>query len=234
VHRTAGTLRVFRSCSELGQFPVSKLFSPQPPVTHTVRRLQQSSEEDEMKLTARIDNDIKSLERYFHRLFDVLREAIVENASVPMEPQDVDAVESQAVYHRFDQFIKPDMLINIYNLLDFWLKEICSYHKRKNNLKLEYKDIKGNNELHTYKKYLIEYVGLDLTSAEDSYNRLDELRKLRNIFIHSGGHIPENKEQEFSKIDGITLYGSLVVVEEKYIWDALEYAKSYLFTTTNA
>ena len=104
-----------------------------------------------MKLTAQIDNDVKSLERYFHRLFDVLKEAIVENESAPMEIQDIDTVESQATYHRFDQFIKPDMLINIYNLLDFWLKEICNYQKRKNKLKLDYKDIKGSNELHAYK-----------------------------------------------------------------------------------
>jgi hypothetical protein len=39
VHRTAGTLRVFWACSALWQFPVSSLFSPQPPVTQTVGRL---------------------------------------------------------------------------------------------------------------------------------------------------------------------------------------------------
>ena len=187
-----------------------------------------------MKLTARIDADIKSLESYFHRLLKVLDEASLESASAPLEAQDAESDESQATYHRFDHFIKPDMLINIYNLLDFWLKEICRYHKFKNKLNLEYKDIKGNNELHTYKKYLTEYVGLDLSIADDSYKHLDELRKIRNVFIHSGGHIPENKEEEFSKFDGIIIHASLIVVEEKYIWKMLGYTKSFLLTAANA
>jgi hypothetical protein len=36
VHWAAGTRRVFWAFSELWQFSVSKLFSPQPPVTLTV------------------------------------------------------------------------------------------------------------------------------------------------------------------------------------------------------
>ena len=37
--RTAGTLRVFLALSELRQFPVSKPYSPQPPVTRAVGHL---------------------------------------------------------------------------------------------------------------------------------------------------------------------------------------------------
>jgi hypothetical protein len=151
-----------------------------------------------MTLTARIDYDIKCLEHYFQRLFDVLGEAILENASTPINAQDVDAIESQATYHRFDQLIKPDMLINIYNLVDFWMKEICKCHKLKNNLNLEYRDIKGDNELQAYKKYLVDYAGLDLTTAEDSYKRLDELRRIRNVLIHSGGHVLGDETIKFS------------------------------------
>lgn len=184
-----------------------------------------------MMITTQIDSDAKSLERYFHKLFDVLKEAIAENTSAPIELQDMDATESQAAYYRFSHFIKPDMLINIYNFLDFWLKEICNYQKRKNNLKLEHKDIRASNELHAYKKYLTEYVGLNLTSADDIYNQLDELRKIRNKFIHNGGHISDNEASEFSRIDGITLYGSLIIVEERYIWKTLENAKSYLLVS---
>jgi hypothetical protein len=187
-----------------------------------------------MTLTARIDYDVKCLENYFQRLFDVLGETILEKVSTPMKGQDIDATESWATYHRFDQHIKPDMLINIYNLVEFWMREICKYHKLKSNLKLEYKDIKGDNDLHAYKKYLADYAGLDLTSAEDSYKRLDELRRIRNVLIHSGGHVLGDETKNFSKIKGITLTGSLLVVDDKYIWSTLAHAKNYLFITAQA
>ena len=77
-----------------------------------------------MTLTALIDNDCRCLERYFHKLFEVLQEAIAEGRTAPLELQDADASESQATYHGFSQFIKPDMIIDIYGLVDFWMKKI--------------------------------------------------------------------------------------------------------------
>lgn len=55
-----------------------------------------------------------------------------------------------------------------------------------------------------------------------------------DVLIHSGGHIPTNKEQEFSKIDGIVIVGTLIVVGENYIWTMLEYVKNYLIAAANA
>jgi hypothetical protein len=44
---------------------------------------------------------------------------LAEEKAAPIEVEDADADESQATYHRFSHFIKPDMLMNIYSLLDF-------------------------------------------------------------------------------------------------------------------
>src|SRR5205085_339814 len=146
-----------------------------------------------MTLTAQIDSDCKSLNRYFHRLFELLQEAIAEDKAAPMEVEDADADESQATYHRFTHLLKPDMVMNIYSLVDFWMKQICMYQKTKNNLSLSYTDIKGNNDLHAYQKYLAIYAGLDISAAQVSYRQLDNLRKVRNQFIHSGGHVRDEQ-----------------------------------------
>jgi len=133
-----------------------------------------------MKFTARIDYDFKCLNRYFEKLFDVLQEAIAETRNAPMSAQDIDADELQVTYHGFAHYIKPDMVMNIYSLVDFWMKRICEYQKIKNNLSLGHKDIKGKNDLDAYQKYLIKYAGLDLTSVQSSYEYLDDLRTIRN------------------------------------------------------
>lgn len=187
-----------------------------------------------MRLVARIDCDCKHLENYFYKLFDVLQKAITEDQNVPLEAQNIDANESQATHHGFAHFIKPDMLMNIYSLVDFWMKEVCDAQKKKNNLRLSYKDIKGKNDLHGYHKYLTKYAELDLNSIQLSYQHLDNLRKVRNQFIHYGGHVLSSKEQDFSGINGIQLCGSLIVIEDSFIRTALDHAKKYLSAVAQA
>ena len=181
-----------------------------------------------MKLTARIDTDCRCMESYFHKLFVLLEEARAEDEAAPIEVHDYGADESQATYHGFSHFIKPDMLMNIYSLVDFWMNEICEYHRKKKNLSLGSRDIKGKNELQARHKYLSTYAGLNLSTVQVSYKRLDDLRKVRNTFMHGGGHVPSDRELEFSAINGIMLSGSLIGIENNFIWSTLEHAKKYL------
>lgn len=182
----------------------------------------------EMKLTARIDTDCRCMESYFHKLFVLLEESRAEDEAAPMEAHDYGTDESHATYHSFSHFIKPDMLINIYSLVDFLMNEICDYHRKKKNLSLGTRDIKGKNELQARHKYLSTYAGLNLSTVQVSYNRLDDLRKVRNTFIHGGGHVPCDREIEFSNINGIVLSGALIDIENNFIWSTLKHAKKYL------
>ena len=181
-----------------------------------------------MKMRARIDTDCRSMESYFKKLFALLQEGRIKDEFAPVEVYDYDANESQASYHRFSHLVKPDMLMNIYSLVDFWLSEICEYHRGKGNLSLRARDIKGENELQARHKYLTTYSGLNLDSVQESYKRLDDLRKVRNTFMHGGGHIPSSRETEFSSINGISLCGSLIVIDDDFIWGTLEHAKKFL------
>lgn len=186
-----------------------------------------------MTLSARIDYDCKSLRRYFERLFEVLAQELKEDQSAPVEAVDMTALESQAPYFRISHLLKPDMLIEVYSLVDFWLKPICDYHMTNGSLSLKHTDIKGNDDLHAYHKYLTQYVRLDLTSVKASYERLQELRIVRNQFIHRGGHVPNDEKliNRISAIKGIRLtLGSLIVIDESFVWDVLDSAKNYLCT----
>lgn len=185
-----------------------------------------------MMLSAQIDGDCKSLRQYFEKLFEVLAQALKEDRSAPIAAVDVMALESQATYFRISHLIKPDMLINVYSLVDFWLKTICDYQMKKGNLSLSYADIKGKNDLHAYHKYLTKYVGLDLAAVASSYQRLQQLREVRNQLIHRGGHVPDDESviKRISAINGVRLVGSLLVIEKVFVWDVLDCAKKYLCT----
>jgi hypothetical protein len=185
-----------------------------------------------MKLTKSIDRDCRCLENYFHKQFDLMQVVLAEEKAAPSEVEDADADESQATYHGFSHLIKPDMLMNIYSLLDFWMKEVCDYQRSKRKLRLKYKDIKGDNDLDGYHKYLTKYAGIDLTAVQDSYRQLDGLRKVRNRFIHHGGYVPSGQESEYSSIEGISVsvFTSLIDIEDDYVWVTLDHAKKYLHT----
>jgi len=125
-----------------------------------------------MKLTAQIDTDCRCMDSYFHKLFVLQQEAQAEDKAAPLEAHDYGADASQATYHGFAHLIKPDMLMNIYSLVDFWMNEICEYHRKKKNLNLGRGDIKGKNELQARHKYLSAYVGLDLTRFHGQFELL--------------------------------------------------------------
>ena len=57
------------------------------------------------------------------------------------------ALESLDSYYRISHLIKPDMLINFYGLVEFWLKEICKFQRIKGNLNLGYTDKMGSDKL---------------------------------------------------------------------------------------
>jgi len=187
-----------------------------------------------MNILARIDYDCKCLSRYFKQLYDVLQKALTDDHTAPVEALDAGATESLATYHGFSHLIKPDMVMNIYSLVDYWLAEICAFQKNKNNRDLRYRDIKGKHDLHAYQKYLTRYVGIDLSAVEISYSHLNDLRKVRNCFIHGGGHVLKDNEKVFSAINGITLFGSLIIIDDDFIWTSLDHAKKYLCAAAQA
>ncbi len=188
-----------------------------------------------MTITAQVDEDIKCIRKYFQKLFELLQKAIEEDKNTPIVAYDAGTFESQATYFRISHLIKPDMVTNIYGFIDFWLKKICEYQKKRNNLSLDYDDFKKNtykkkSDLYVYQKYLIEVIGLDLTSVSDSYKHLDNLRIVRNKLIHSGGHVlDENEQEKIANIDGIGLGGTLIFIDDSFIWRSLDHAKKYLF-----
>lgn len=184
-----------------------------------------------MTITERIEYDVQCLDVYFRKLFAMAKEASLQESTAIATSEEPECF----IAHNVTAFIRPDMVCNVYSLVDFWLPQLCDFHKRKSSLVLSYKDIKGASDLDAYHKYLTKVAALSLQNAQPSYVHLDNLRMVRNCDIHNGGHIKDEQQRiKFEQVPGITVSGSLVIIADSFVWDSLNHAKVYLCTVAQA
>lgn len=179
-----------------------------------------------MLISHQIDADIKAMRDYFSRLFRLLDETENNEALFPSEGYDLDARKSTATFHKFSHFIKPDMVINLYSLVEYWIREICQKQSKMRNIAIPKKQ-HYQSELLNYHNFLLKS-GIAKNRAETPYKKLDDLRFIRNKFVHNGGHIQDNEKIKIQEINSVTLHHSLILISNEFIWDALENADLYL------
>ena len=183
-----------------------------------------------MTISEQIDSDVKCMREYFQRLFSLAQDATADETL----PSTIDEFEDRFIRHSVAAFIRPDMACNVYNLVDFWLARLCSFHERNRNVPLAHKDIKAKSQLRAYHKYLTKVASLNLDSVLPNFDHLDSLRKVRNYLVHSGAHVEEDKCREIDNIAGVTVSGSLIVLSDAFIWDSLDHANTYLSAVARA
>jgi hypothetical protein len=83
-------------------------------------------------------------------------------------------------------------------------------------------------------KYLTKVALLNLDAVMPNLNHLHLLRMVRNHLTHSGGHVSEQHRQKLETINGVILSGSLIVIADRFIWDSLDHAKTYLHAVARA
>lgn len=164
-----------------------------------------------MTLEDQIKYDMAELEKYF---------GIVSNS-----------IQSEPEWSYLSSSIRFNMVTNIFGCLEFWLKILCDHKQSKHNLKLSYKDIRGNNDLHAYNKYLEKVAGIDMSGVSKNYCQLQDLRKVRNVIIHGGAHTSDEK---LGYISGVRLTGTLITVQEEFVECSRNNTESYLIHVANA
>src|ERR1044071_6298532 len=87
-----------------------------------------------------IEFDIQALKLYFQRLFVFIKEL----ADATAEPAEETYVGDHTA------FVRPDMICNIYSLVEFWLARLADFHQKRGKLPLTHRDIRGRNDLDAY------------------------------------------------------------------------------------
>jgi hypothetical protein len=177
-----------------------------------------------MTLRESIEFDVQALKRYFQQLF-VLIKQLSDASAEPTEETYVGDLTA---------FVRPDMACNIYSLVDFWLARLADFHQKRGDLPLTYRDIKARNDFDVYHKYFTKVAGLPLDSLSSSLDQLNNLRKVRNCLIHRGAHVDAQQASEIEAIPNISLFGTLVLMADEFIWNCLEHASLYLCAVCEA
>jgi hypothetical protein len=187
-----------------------------------------------MNIADRIAYDVECMRDYFTRLLS-FAEASAENS--PLQTAD----GSQFLPRGIVYLVRPDMACNVYSLVDFWLAELCLYHQRRGSLRMTLDEFKKkkmakekSSDLQRYEKYLTNIASLDLSAVQDSFDRINSLREVRNIFIHGGGHVSDKKRQAIAAIPEISIEMSLVVLTDQFVWQSLDHASQYLRAVAEA
>jgi hypothetical protein len=170
-----------------------------------------------MTVRENIDLDVQALTRYFNRLFVLINELAGTTAD-----------QSEGTYvGDYAVFVRPDMACNVYNFVDFWLARLADFHQQRGRLPL-YKKRGSGSDLDAYHKYFTEVARLPLDSLASSLDQLDSLRKVRNCLVHHGAHVKARQSTELEAIHGVSLFGTLVLLSDKFVWDCLKHASLYL------
>lgn len=183
-------------------------------------------------ITERIEYDVQCMGAYFRKLFEMAQWDFSQESSTVVTSEN----SEYFIAHDVTSFIRPDMVCNVYSLVDFWLPILCCFHEGKGKSTFRLQKENGESDLSAYHKYLTKTARLSLHGVQPSYDHLDNLRLVRNCDIHSGGHIKDAKERsKFEQIPGINLEcGSLVIIADSFVWDSLKHAKTYLCAVAQA
>lgn len=208
-----------------------------------------------MKLTARIDEDIKSFEAYFSKLFGLIKKNKVIERGFPKEAYDAGSEKFQGTNYQFSHHIKPGMVIDIYCAYEYWIHKTCKLYQKRGFGRLSAVEIgKGERGGEHFKcrKYLTECVKIDIKNAMENYKALDALREVRNVIVHSGCQLEEPKSvpynaskkekkrienniKQYSKsievireTEGVSMFGSLITVTDDFILQQLKACEGYL------
>lgn len=177
-----------------------------------------------MTIRESIESDVEALRRYFVRLFELIDEL----SDPATQPKDGSYVGDRTA------FIRPDMASNIYALVEFWLSRLADHHKTRGSLPLALRDIRGKDGLDEYHKYLTKVARLDLKAVDSSLAQLHNLRKVRKCLAHRGAHVDPSQKGELEAIPGVVITGTLVLLEDGFIWDCMSHAEKYLYAVAEA
>ncbi|WP_366186330.1 hypothetical protein [Flavobacterium ovatum] len=116
---------------------------------------------------------------------------------------DKDLLNFSKTFHQeatfYPQSFRTSFFIQMFSVLEYELKIICTTHSKINQKEFSIENLKGNSEIEKAKFYLKKAVNLNLNEIEPEWNYLDTMRKIRNRIVHGDGEINQ-KHRDWDRI----------------------------------
>lgn len=114
----------------------------------------------------------------------------------------------------FSEFLRNSFFVSLYSFFENQLINECRSRK-SDDLLIEYKDIRGVDEIERVMKYFTKVLRIDFPSNTPEWQEIQCYRLIRNCIVHAQGKVYELKgEKEQSKLRGyVEKKGNLTFAE---------------------
>jgi hypothetical protein len=141
------------------------------------------------------------------------------------EVQQIDTLTDEVL----PRFFRGPFLISLWAVFESGMNEIGEYLGSRRATVLRPRDIRGRDPKDTWAKYFDHVVKYPLGIDDTTWQRLDELREVRNAMAHANGRVELLAEPLRRKIEewcaeqrGLSTYFGLLIIAAVYVRDANE------------
>ena len=89
----------------------------------------------------------------------------------------------------YPQSFRTSFLTQIFTILEHNLSDLCEYHHFTYKTDFSIKDLKGSSDIDKCKLYLKKSCKIDFRKLDPEWNFIENVRKIRNVFVHSKGEL---------------------------------------------
>lgn len=140
------------------------------------------------------------------------------------DEQEVDMVGSSvALFTQYElpRMFRSTVLVMLWAIFESTARQVAEALRMKKGCALKAKDIKGKDDLDSLNKYFVHVLQFPMVETDEEFNRLDELRILRNAISHSNSRMDEDfrdkKKEDWKKIKGWVDAGRGLSVDMGYL-----------------
>lgn len=140
------------------------------------------------------------------------------------DEQEIEMVGSSvALFTQYElpRMFRSTVLVMLWAIFESTARQVAEALRIKKGFALKAKDIKGKDDLDSLNKYFVHVLQFPLVETNEEFNRLDELRILRNAISHSNSRIDEDfrdkKKEDWKKIKGWADAGRGLSVDMGYL-----------------
>ena len=172
---------------------------------------------------AELQEYIQNFERWFEKELISLekryKEAIEKYSKLDPFVEDFFAEEYDKI-KTFQRYFRYSLVVLIFSILEYFLREACDIVKRFKKLELSPNDLKGQG-IERVKNFIVKACKIPFPSNSSEWNFIQDLLKVRNCIVHANGKVDEYKEPEklkdiINRIDHLALdqHGYVIIKKE--------------------
>lgn len=145
--------------------------------------------------------------------------------------------------HLIDELIENDRLtsvlyssalLTVYSLMETELFAICEIEKKRKEIKISAKEVKGIGIIDQYKNYLIKVIGLNSNWFSDSveWKEIKKYQMIRNSFAHKNGCLDRKNASVVNDLVGLKYNensDSLSIYSSEFLNNFIKICEEFLF-----